>query len=76
LSGQRGEPVYGSVAFGVNLRQIDTGIRDSTFSLTQLDLGVESCLNPPLCDRKYLQPLLFGTLVNVSKCIGSIELEV
>ncbi len=46
--------VYGAVTFGVNLRQIDADIRDSTFCPTQLDRCIESGLEPPMCDGTYL----------------------
>jgi hypothetical protein len=54
LSGQRGEQLYGTVTFGMKLRQIDACIRDSAFCLPQLNPRIESDLEPPLCDGQYL----------------------
>jgi hypothetical protein len=76
LPGQGGEQVYVTVALGANLCQIDAGIGDSAFRLTQFDPCIEAGLEPLLGDGKYLRPLLFGTLRNVRKCIGTIQPQV
>jgi hypothetical protein len=74
LPGQGGEQVYVTVALGANLCQIDAGIGDSAFRLTQFDPCIEAGLEPLLCDGKYLRPLLFGTLRNVRKSrTGRVE---